>query len=584
MTHIYNDATRFVEDAVRGFLAAYARYVEPIPGASGVMRRGGPHRGRVSVVVGGGSGHYPAFCGVVGPGMAHGAVIGDIFTSPSSEQAHRVGRALDGGAGILMSFGNYAGDVMNFGAAERRLRSEGIDCRTVLVTDDVASGERTNRQQRRGIAGDFTVFKVAGAAADRSDSIDEVERLARAANAATTSFGVAFGGCTFPGRSEPLFTVAPGTMDLGLGIHGEPGTATVDWVPAQELARLLTDPLLAERPSGASRAALLLNGLGATKYEELFVLFASVHRLLSGADVELVLPEVGELVTSLDMAGCSLTLTWLDDELEELWRAPADTPSFRRDAGAVHDAGSRDSSVASPTMPPAVDAPDPGGPPAGHLDAPPSDSSLRAAGTVRASLRAMLVRVLDNEEHLGQLDTVAGDGDHGVGMVRGLRGAVDAADVSAGGAGSVLGAAAAAFADRAGGSSGALWGALLGGIADGLIASDTLDAAAVAAAIEGGASALQQVGKCSLGDKTMFDALRPFADELTRRVSAGESLAVAWRAASEMASARAAATAHLVARLGRARPLGERSLGTPDPGAVSMAMCLDAVAEVLETP
>ncbi len=318
MAHVHNEPKEFYLEALDGFLIAYSRYVERVPGASGVMRRGGAVPGHVSVVIGGGSGHYPAFMGVVGAGLAHGAVVGDIFTSPSTEQAYRVGRALDVGAGVLFSFGNYAGDVMNFGAAQERLRSEGIDCRTVLVTDDVASASVEEAERRRGVAGDFAVFKIAGAAADRGDNLDDVERLAVRANDLTRSFGVAFAGCTFPGQEEPLFTVEPGTMDLGLGIHGEPGIETVDAMSATELARVLVEPLLSERPDGFSRAAVVLNGLGATKYEELFVLYSAVSPLLDDAGVEVVLPEVGELVTSLDMAGCSLSITWLDDELEEL--------------------------------------------------------------------------------------------------------------------------------------------------------------------------------------------------------------------------------------------------------------------------
>ncbi len=335
MAHVHNAPKEFYLEALDGFLTAYSRYVERVPDASGVMRRGGAVPGHVSVVIGGGSGHYPAFMGVVGAGLAHGAVVGDIFTSPSTEQVYRVGQALDGGAGVLFSFGNYAGDVMNFGAAQERLRREGIDCRTVLVTDDVASATIDEREKRRGVAGDFAVFKVAGAAADRGDSLDDVERVAIRANDLTASFGVAFAGCTFPGQDEPLFTVAPGTMDLGLGIHGEPGIKTVDAMSANELAAVLVEPLLAERPEGMSRVAVIVNGLGATKYEELFVLYSGIAKLLAEAGVETVLPEVGELVTSLDMAGCSLSITWLDEELEELWCAPADTPAFRRDSGAI---------------------------------------------------------------------------------------------------------------------------------------------------------------------------------------------------------------------------------------------------------
>ena len=570
MAHVHNAPKEFYLEALDGFLTAYARYVERVPEASGVMRRGGAVPGHVSVVIGGGSGHYPAFMGVVGAGLAHGAVVGDIFTSPSTEQVYRVGRALDGGAGVLFSFGNYAGDVMNFGAAQERLRREGIDCRTVLVTDDVASASIDEREKRRGVAGDLTVFKVAGAAADRGDSLDDVERIAIRANDLTASFGVAFAGCTFPGQDEPLFTVAPGTMDLGLGIHGEPGIETVDAMSANELAAVLVEPLLAERPEGMSRAAVIVNGLGATKYEELFVLYTGIARLLTDAGVEMVLPEVGELVTSLDMAGCSLSITWLDEELEELWRAPADSPAFRRDSGAVVGVGagtSGESSAAVPvgSAPAEVD---------GAIDEPVGSEALEAAAAIRTILSALRDTVVAHEEEWGRLDAVAGDGDHGVGMTRGIKGAVDGAYASSGGPSAVLMSAADAFADRAGGSSGALWGAFLGGIAADLPNDRAPVAIEVAVAMAAGADALQRLGKCEIDDKTMYDALRPFTDELSARVAAGERLVDAWAGAADVATQRAAATADLLPKLGRARPLGERSLGTPDPGATSMAVCL----------
>jgi dihydroxyacetone kinase len=577
MAHVHNEPTAFYTEMLDGFLSAYSRYVQSVPGASGVMRRGGPIAGQVSVIVGGGSGHYPAFCGLVGPGMAHGAVVGDIFTSPSTEQAYRVGRALDGGAGVLFTFGNYAGDVMNFGSAQERLRTEGIDCRTVLVTDDVASAGPDEKERRRGVAGDLTVFKVAAAAADRGDTIEEVERLARHANDLTTSFGVAFAGCTFPGQSEPLFTVEPGTMELGLGIHGEPGVETVAAMSANDLGAVLVDRLLVERPEGMTRAAVLLNGLGATKYEELFVLFSAVAPLLEQADVELVLPEVGELVTSLDMAGCSLTITWLDDELEELWRAPADSPAFRRDSAGLSGGPTQmsEATAVDKPVPPASTVTTTG---AEELDA----DTLRASDAIRQVLNATLDVVLANQDEWGRLDAVAGDGDHGVGMSRGMRGAADAAATTVGSTRTVLGAAADAFADRAGGSSGALWGAFLGGIAGSLPDHGGPSAAEVSAAMVAGTEALQLLGGCRLDDKTMYDALRPFSDELTKRVADGQRLNEAWREAAVVAMSRAAATADLSPRLGRARPLAERSLGTPDPGATSMALCLQAVTPVLD--
>lgn len=331
MTRIHDDPASFRDDWLAGYTAAYSRYVEPVPNASGVVLAGGARAEKVGVVLGGGCGHYPAFAGLVGPGLADGAVVGDVFTSPSAEQAHRVGRHLDGGAGVVFSFGNYAGDTMNFGLARNRLLAEGTDTRIVLVTDDVASAPAELADTRRGIAGGLFVFKALGAASARGEVIGQVERLGRLANDRTRTLGVAFAGCTFPGASEPLFTVPAGKVELGLGIHGESGVRTVDAMPAAELAASLVQPLLDERPDGAgSRAAVLLNGLGDTTYEEMFVLYRHIAVLLETAGVEAVLPEVGEFVTSLDMAGTSLSLCWLDDELAELWAAPADTPTFKR--------------------------------------------------------------------------------------------------------------------------------------------------------------------------------------------------------------------------------------------------------------
>ncbi|WP_084789318.1 dihydroxyacetone kinase family protein, partial [Saccharomonospora iraqiensis] len=329
MTRLYDDPATFSDDMVAGFVTAHPDRVRRVPG--GVVRATRPHRGKVAVVTGGGSGHYPAFCGTVGPGFADGAVVGNIFTAPSAEDAYSVARAAERGGGVVFSFGNYAGDTLNFGLAVDRLRGDGIAAHTVVVTDDVASAPAGARDRRRGVAGDFVVFKVAAAAAEEGYDLAEVVRVAEHANARTRSLGVAFDGCTLPGGDDPLFTVPAGRMGLGLGIHGEPGISEQALPSAAELAQTLVDGVLADAPEAASgRVTAILNGLGATKYEELFVTYRTVARLLAEAGLEVVAPEVGELVTSLDMAGCSLTLTWLDDELERLWQAPADTPAYRK--------------------------------------------------------------------------------------------------------------------------------------------------------------------------------------------------------------------------------------------------------------
>src|ERR1700682_350463 len=292
MTRLFNDPATFTEDMLDGFLDANARYVVGVEG--GVVRAATTPPGKVAVVVGGGSGHYPAFCGVVGPGFADGAVVGNIFTSPSAREAASVARAAHGNAGVLLITGNYAGDVMNFGLATRQLRSEGIDARYLVVTDDIASAAPDDSGKRRGIAGDFTVFRCASAAAEEGAHIDDVERVARRTNDATRTLGVAFDGCTLPGADRPLFTVMPGSMDLGLGIHGEPGVSSHTMSTAAELAALLVDGVLAETPAGATnRVAVILNGLGRTKYEELFVVWKTVASRLAAAGLTVVQPEVG---------------------------------------------------------------------------------------------------------------------------------------------------------------------------------------------------------------------------------------------------------------------------------------------------
>jgi D-erythrulose 4-kinase len=590
MTYVYNAERGFKDEFLEGLTGAYARYLRRVPGASGVMSVAAPTPGRVSVLIGGGSGHYPAFAGLVGPGLCDGAIVGDLFSSPSAEQAYRCIRALDGGAGVLLAFGNYAGDVMHFGLAAERARAQSIDVRMVLVTDDVASAPPDQAQARRGIAGGFFVYRAAAAAAHEGRSMDEVERVARLANAATFSFGVAFGGCTFPGRDAPLFTVEPGRVELGLGIHGERGIETVDWQPAEQLADAIVAPVLRERPPGGRRVRVLLNGLGATKYEELFVLYRSIQRRLEEAGLEIVSPEVGEFVTSLDMAGCSLTLCWLDEELDRLLAAPAAAPGFRSEGAMAAPAQVTPAQLRNA---PPGDIPSAGDPSMAR-SGPPS----RLAQTVTAVLEAMAVRMLAIEGDLGRLDSVAGDGDHGAGMARGMSAAAAAAATAGPTGADVIDAAGAAFSDAAGGASGALWGAGLHAFgrdlaAAGLSAGDppagaaddpAPDPATVHRALQAALDAVMRLGGAQPGDKTLIDALGPFVLAFGDAVladAAGASMVQAWTAAVAAADRGAADTARLAASKGRAAVHGTSSIGSADPGAVSLSAALAAGGEVL---
>jgi len=567
VTRLVNSAGDFPAEAVHGFALAHARYVQQVHG--GVVRSTESPSGQVAVVLGGGSGHYPAFAGWVGPGMAHGAVCGNIFSSPSASQVESVVRAADNAGGVLIGFGNYAGDVLHFGQAAERLRAEGMDVRIVTVTDDIASDTPANAAQRRGIAGDLLVFKIAGAAAEAGLDLDEVERVTRRANARTRSLGVAFGGCTLPGADHALFDVADGVMAIGLGIHGEPGISATPLGTAAEVADALLDGVLAEEPArGADgydgRVAVLVNGLGATKYEELFVVYSRIAERLEQLGLTAVEPEVGEHVTSLDMEGLSLTITFLDEELERFWTAPIDTPAFRR--GAVTGRPAR-TTVIHATEAAAV--------------VPGSEESHALAGRITAALHAMATGAAANEARLGDLDAVAGDGDHGQGMVLGTSAAVAAADEAYGagaGARTLLVRAGAAWSEGAGGTSGALWGAALTAMGNALSDSTGADPDALVAGVRQGAEAILRLGGAAEGDKTMVDALVPFVDALATARASGASLSDAWAAASTAAATAAEATSQIIARRGRARTHGEHSLGHPDPGATSFALLMAAVA------
>lgn len=571
MTRLFNEPAAFADEMIEGFVASHGRWVRRVSGGVARSTRSTPET--VALVIGGGSGHYPAFAGLVGQGLAHGAAMGNLFASPSAQQVYNVAKASDNGAGVLLGYGNYAGDVLHFTQAQDKLRAEGIDCRSIAVTDDISSAPLAEKHKRRGIAGDLTVFKVAAAAAEAGYSMDAVVEIAQRANDRTRSFGVAFTGCTLPGADQPLFSVPTGRMAVGMGIHGEPGIGVTDIPTADELAELLVKDLLAEVPEGVSvegaRAVPILNGLGSVKYEELFVVYRRVAQLLAEAGIEAVDPQVGELVTSFDMAGTSLTLFWLDAELEELWLAPADAPAFRRGAITAKALDADELAFDAEQLAVIPEA---------------TDESRSAAQSVLAALDAAKAVIDANVAELGRIDAIAGDGDHGIGMERGIHAASAAAAdavVRGAGAGTVLNLAADAWADKAGGTSGALWGMALRAVGAAVGDHEAPNATAVAAGVAEAKRSIMDFGKAKVGDKTLVDVLSPFSDALTARVNDGGSLRDAWGAAATIAEQSAEATANLLPLMGRARPHAEKSLGTPDAGAISMALIVRAIHNTL---
>ncbi len=328
MKKILNDPKNFVSEMLDGLLKAHPDQLTYAGNdVHCIVRADAPVMGKVALATGGGSGHLPVFLGYVGKGMLDGCAVGDVFQSPSAEQMLEVTRRIHGGKGVLYIYGNYGGDVMNFDMAAEMAGMEDIEVRTVLVKDDVVSNP--DPEKRRGVAGMVFAFKCAGAKADQGGSLDEVEAVARKALANLRTMGVALTPCIVPQVGKPTFTLGEDEMEMGMGIHGEPGVSREPLKTADEIATRMLSAIRSELVLGAGdRAAVMVNGLGATPPEELYIVYRKVHDLLTADGVRIHRAYVGEYATSMEMAGCSLTVFKLDDELAALLDHPAHTPFF----------------------------------------------------------------------------------------------------------------------------------------------------------------------------------------------------------------------------------------------------------------
>lgn len=330
MRKLINDPSDVVVEALRGFGAAHRAHIV-VDEAQRVVTRGeAPRVGKVGLVSGGGSGHEPLHAGFVGSGMLDAAVCGEVFTSPVPDQILAATRAVDGGAGVLYLVKNYTGDVLNFEmAAELAADAWGIPVSTVLIDDDIAVQDSLYTAGRRGVAGTVLVEKIAGALAETGADLETVTEIARRVVAGTRSMGVALSSATVPAAGCPTFDLDDGEMELGIGIHGEPGRERRPLGTAAEIAAALVEPILADLDYVGSQVIVLVNGLGATPLIELYLMFAEVQTLLEAAGVTVARSLVGDYVTSLDMAGCSVSLLRAEEDLVALWDAPVNTAALR---------------------------------------------------------------------------------------------------------------------------------------------------------------------------------------------------------------------------------------------------------------
>lgn len=516
--------------------------------------------GHVTLLAGGGAGHEPAHAGYVGAGMLTAAVSGEVFTSPSVDAVLEGIRAIASPAGVLVIIKNYTGDRLNFGLAAELARAEGIPVEVVVVADDVALAAEAGAG-RRGLAGTVLVHKVAGAAAAAGLPLEEVARRARRVIDGVGTMGLALSACTVPAAGRPGFVLEAGEIEWGLGIHGEPGVERADLRPVAEVVDRLVGAITADRGIGAgARVALLVNGLGATPPMELSIVLDAAVRDLADRGIAVERAWSGNLLTALDMAGCSLTLLEVDDELLAALDVPTAAPAWP--------------ATVTPSEPAVVPAPETEGEPTGTL---PADDPIRR------SLTAAAEALIAARDELTDLDSRVGDGDLGISLARGAEAVLAECPTYPGadGPAAVLRALSATLRRSLGGTSGPLYSVAVLRAAAALPSepgTGALTAEHWLAAFEAAVDGVREVGGAEPGDRTMVDALVPAVGAAREVLDGGGSGADALAAAAVAAAAGATESADITARLGRSSYLGDRVVGTPDPGARAVAIWLEAVA------
>lgn len=564
MKKLINNPRSLVRETLEG-LADTTPGLVLLDGENVVIRRDDRAREDrdVAVISGGGSGHEPAHAGYVADGMLAAAIAGDVFTSPSVDAILSGIRAAAGPRGAVLVVKNYTGDRLNFGLAAELATAEGIPTEIVVVADDVALRDTVARERRRGIAGTVLVHKVAGAASARGLSVAEVAEAGRKAARNVGTMGVGLGPCTVPAVGKPGFELGEDEIELGLGIHGEPGVGRGRIEAADALVERMLDAVIADGELGeGTRVALLVNGLGGTPPIELTVVarHALAHARARGLIVDRLY--CGVYLSALDMPGCSISALRLDDELLAALDAPTSSRAWFSDGRipgkrAIHTV---------PSLEQRFDA----------LAAGPQSAVMqRAADAAAAALIAA-------EAELADLDGKAGDGDLGASMVRGAE-AVRSLPAAAFAVPSVaLRAMADGLRRAVAGSSGPFYAAALARAANQLEAKPAPSAADWQQAFAAAVQAVEQLGGARVGDRTMVDALRPAADTWQHALQSGSAPLEAFRRAADSARHGAEATTKLLPQLGRAAYIGERALGVPDGGAIAVSIWLKAIADALD--
>lgn len=580
MKKLINSPETLVHEMCNGLVAAYPGL--EFDSKSKLVKKKHINAKKVTLISGGGTGHEPAHAGYVGKGMLDVAVCGDVFASPSQIQVYKAIKASQSEKGTLLIIKNYSGDNMNFKNARQMALEDGLDVEYVIVNDDIAVEDSLYTVGRRGVAGTVFVHKVSGAAAEAGLDLKEVKRLAEKTIANTKTLGFALTSCTVPAKGSPTFHLAEDEMEFGVGIHGEPGICRQKVKGVDSLVEQMVPKLLKELDVQSSEVAILINGFGATPLQELYAFNDSVLKSLTQKGIKVCRSYVGDYMTSLDMAGASLTLVKLDEELKPYLVAPVSTPALTLtgeevdiEYRALQEEAQLDGIYT--------------------VEEPASYATITNNVLTLQNFQFLVDKLsevaIENEVPFCELDSHAGDGDFGMSIAKGFkqlkrewkRILENSADIS-----TFLDECSIIIMEYCGGASGPIWGSAFRSAAKSTKGKATLSTSDMAILLQGCVKAIQLTGERSfgrgavVGDKTLIDALSPCADSWTANAASGSSMVECFAKGAEAAVAGAKATEKIVARMGRAGTVGERSIGYPDAGAYGLGVIFTEISKALK--
>ncbi len=580
MKKLINSPENLVSEMCNGLVSAYPGL--EFDSKSKLIKKAVIDTQKVTLISGGGSGHEPSHAGYVGKGMLDVAVCGDVFASPSQIQVYKAIKASQSDKGTLLIIKNYSGDNMNFKNARQLALEDGMDVEYVIVNDDIAVEDSLYTVGRRGVAGTVFVHKISGAAAEAGLPLSEVKRIAEKTIANTKTLGVALTSCTVPAKGAPTFALAEDEMEYGVGIHGEPGICRQKMTNNDSLVNQMIPALLKELDPKDSEVAIMVNGFGGTPMMELYALNNSVLKALKEKNVKVSRVFVGNYMTSLDMAGGSLTLVKLDDELKKYLTAPANTPALTvtgHEIDITYDE-LQDQAVEDATF---------------TVEVPSYYSEIKGEKLTLENVQFLVDKLsavaIENEIPFCELDSHAGDGDFGMSIAKGFKQLkrewkhiiAISSDIS-----TFLDECSIVIMEYCGGASGPIWGSAFRAAGKYAVGKETLSATEMAELLQSAVSAIQLTGERSfgrgavVGDKTLIDALVPCADSWTENAKNNVSLKECFVKGAEAAVAGAKATEKIVARMGRAGTVGERSIGYPDAGAYGLGVIFTEIAKDLK--